>query len=308
MITWNTLLNNYFQTDKGKVLGANYKKAINTATISPIPSLTFKAYSETVCPFESVKVVLLYDEPNADPNIASGLAFGSRKEGHILPETKTLFNWMKKGCFPYIDAETFKAEYVNETLFNWAKQGILLLNVNLCVYSGRPGSCRNMGWQDFTSFIINNLSSIKAMENKPLLFVSLGDYTEGYLAGVIGDCHLKIHCQNPLLVKKDEYLTDRAKSLFIGMSNFVSENYPEQARDYPCSLEKAFNFDIVDQIWLDHVIKSRIPIPAMPEGIGKAMKEAVMNLANKFDCPGTAGIMLTPTINYKIGIDFSNVK
>jgi uracil-DNA glycosylase len=301
-------LENYFKADKGKLLATNYKKTINTATISPIPSLTFKAYSEAVCPFEDVKIVLIYDEPNADPNIASGLAFGSKKPDHILPETKTLFNWMKKGCFPYMTAETFKIEYVNENLFNWAKQGILLLNVNLCVYSGRPGSCRNMGWQDFTSFMINNLSSIKAMENKPLLFISLGDYSEGYLADVIGGCHLKIHCENPSLAVKDKPLSDRAKSLFIGMSNFVSENYPEHAKTFPCSLEPAFNFNIVDSIWLDFVIKNRIPIPAMPEGIGKELKKAVMDLSVKFDCPGTAGLVVTPMINYKMGIDFSNIK
>lgn len=306
MTTWNELLNRYMGTERGKQLTINYRAAIATATISPVPTQSFRAYSESICPFENAKVVLLYDEPNADPAIADGLAFSSKKENHILHETKVLFNWMKKGCFPYIDAETFKSEYVNNGLYNWARQGVLLINAKLCVYSGRPGSCDDMGWDEFTAWMIRQLSGVKNKEGKPILFISLGSKTNRFLADVVGDIHLKIQCENPAFAIKGEPISDTAKNLFIGMSNFVVENYPEESKMYSCSLEPAFNFEKVDELWLDYVVDNRIPMPAMPEGMGAEVRRSVINLANKLDCPGTAGIVLTPMINYKIGINFSN--
>jgi uracil-DNA glycosylase len=308
MTTWNDLLGQYMSTEKGKELAVNFRKAKETAQISPIAEQTFRSYSEAICPFEQLKIVILHDEPNADPAIADGMCLSSKKQGYILPETKTWYNWMKRFAFPLLPMELFKNDYITESMFHMSRQGILMTNIRLSTYSGRPQSHLNIGWENFTHWMLMQIAIKKMEQGKPILFILLGKEAGTYKGRIVNentDPHTCMEIDDPRLWEKNAEVSNATKQMFIVMSNFISTHYPEQAKDYDCSLVDAFDFQKVDRLWMDHVVQNRIPMPAFPEGISAQLRQSLTNLSVKFDCPGTAGFVATPMIKFKVGLNYS---
>ncbi|MGZ9800285.1 uracil-DNA glycosylase [Mycoplasma sp. AC1221] len=132
---------------------------LNNQTIYPHQIDIFK-------PFEffqvnETKVVILGQDPYYNDDSADGLAFSSWKD-----ETpKSLANIFKvlKQDYPDIVIKT-------NSLVNWAKQGVLLMNTVLTVIKGKPNSHKYIGWQKFTSVILDKI--IEA--NSDIIFVILG--------------------------------------------------------------------------------------------------------------------------------------
>jgi len=111
----------------------------------------FNALSLT--PFSEVKVVIIGQDPYHGPGQAHGLAF-SVKPG--VPTPPSL-----KNIFQEIHRDLGKEIPDNGCLTHWARQGVLLLNPVLSVERGKPGSHRDLGWEQFTSTIISQLSAKK---------------------------------------------------------------------------------------------------------------------------------------------------
>jgi len=111
----------------------------------------FNALSLT--PFSEVKVVIIGQDPYHGPGQAHGLAF-SVKPG--VPTPPSL-----KNIFQEIHRDLGKEIPDNGCLTHWARQGVLLLNPVLSVQRGKPGSHRDLGWEQFTSTIISKLSEKK---------------------------------------------------------------------------------------------------------------------------------------------------
>jgi uracil-DNA glycosylase len=60
------------------------------------------------------------------------------------------------------------------SLLGWANQGVLLLNSILTVEEGRPGSHRNIGWEDMTDAIITGVSR----QREGVVFLLWGNYAQ----------------------------------------------------------------------------------------------------------------------------------
>lgn len=120
----------------------------------------FAAFDNT--PFESVKVVILGQDPYHGANQAHGLAF-SVNEGIVHPPSlKNIFKELKDdmGC----DIPK------SGNLMPWAKEGVFLLNTVLSVRANEANSHKNMGWESFTDAVIKVLNERK--EN--LVFILWG--------------------------------------------------------------------------------------------------------------------------------------
>ena len=117
----------------------------NNEVIYPHPKDIFKSLELTS--FQSVKVVILGQDPYHGPNQAHGLAFSVKKNVPIPPSLKNIFK--------EISEDLHSNKRLSGDLTNWAKQGVLLLNTCLTVFPGRPGSHANLGWQKFTDSIID---------------------------------------------------------------------------------------------------------------------------------------------------------
>lgn len=117
--------------------------------IYPDAKNIFNAFN--LCPFESVKVVIIGQDPYHEPNQAHGLCFS------VLPPTPnppSLQNIYKE-----IESDIGRPSVTNGDLTYWANQGVLLLNSTLTVQAHLAASHSNRGWEQFTDAVIRALNT-----------------------------------------------------------------------------------------------------------------------------------------------------
>lgn len=132
--------------------------------VFPPGSLIFNAFSVT--PFDSVKVVVLGQDPYHGLGEAHGLCFSVQKG---IAKPPSLINIFKE-----IQSDLGFPPPAHGDLTSWARQGVLLLNATLTVRENQPGSHQNKGWETFTDEAIRQLSQLRS----GLIFVLWGKYAE----------------------------------------------------------------------------------------------------------------------------------
>ena len=147
--SWKEFLNKEFSKpyflELSKFLHEEYEKKV----IFPEKSRVFRAFSTD---FNSIKVVILGQDPYHTPGVADGLAFSISNKSNYMPPS--LVNIYKE-----IDADLGSHVNKNGDLSNWQKQGVLLLNNVLTVEAHQAGSHRGKGWEIFTEEVIRYLNS-----------------------------------------------------------------------------------------------------------------------------------------------------
>jgi uracil-DNA glycosylase len=113
-------------------------------------------------PLESVKVVILGQDPYPTPGNAHGLAFSVLPDVPIPASLKNIY----KELAADVD---FKAPK-HGNLESWAKQGVMLLNTVLTVEAGDPQSHSKIGWEEVTDQIIRTI----AAQRQNVVFVLWG--------------------------------------------------------------------------------------------------------------------------------------
>lgn len=110
-----------------------------------------------LAPLNSIKVVILGQDPYFKFGQAHGLAFSVKESVPIPPSLKNIFK--------ELDATIDGFEIpVSGNLTSWAKQGVLLYNPILTVQEGLPLSHKNIGWETFSynalSYLNQNQSNL----------------------------------------------------------------------------------------------------------------------------------------------------
>ncbi|KAK1595754.1 uracil-DNA glycosylase [Colletotrichum navitas] len=106
------------------------------------------------CPFNTVKVVILGQDPYHNHNQAHGLAFSVRPPTPAPPSLKNMYIALKK------DYPTFSPPPNKGGLLTpWADRGVLLLNTCLTVRAHEANSHANRGWERFTQKVIDLVAS-----------------------------------------------------------------------------------------------------------------------------------------------------
>ena len=149
--SWLTQLSSEFEKDYMRKLSLFLKEEKKTKIIYPSGSKIFNAFNLT--PFSKVKVVILGQDPYHGPNQANGLSFSVNKSFPIPPSLKNIF----KELFDDLGIQPPNTG----CLERWSNQGVLLLNTYLTVEKGKPGSHRNIGWEQFTDYVLSRLSENK---------------------------------------------------------------------------------------------------------------------------------------------------
>jgi uracil-DNA glycosylase len=62
-----------------------------------------------------------------------------------------------RNIFSELESDLSIPIHKNGNLESWAKQGVLLLNTCLTVEESKPGSHQNIGWEEFTDAILQNI-------------------------------------------------------------------------------------------------------------------------------------------------------
>lgn len=151
--------------------------------VYPPAAQIFRAFDD--CPFDSVKVVILGQDPYHGPGQANGLCFAV---GAHAPAPPSLQNIFKE-----IDADLGHPVSRDPDLSRWARQGVLLLNATLTVREGQAGSHQNKGWEQFTDAAVHAL----ARERAGLVFLLWGAYARRKGAGIDRKKHLVLECAHP---------------------------------------------------------------------------------------------------------------
>jgi uracil-DNA glycosylase len=121
-------------------------------------------------PFESVRVVILGQDPYHGVGQAHGLAFSVPDGVRFPPSLRNVFLELQSdvGC-PGRSSGNLEC---------WAQQGVLLLNAVMTVEQARPASHAGKGWELFTDALINAL----ARDAAPKVFLLWGAYAQAKAA------------------------------------------------------------------------------------------------------------------------------
>ena len=160
MTTWNEILAEEMQKDYYQELQAFVQKRRAEVRVFPEEKNVFNALELT--PFESVKVVILGQDPYHGFGQAHGLSFSVQKEIPLPPSLKNIYKELQEDIGGELPTEG--------DLSHWAKQGVLLLNTVLTVEEGNANSHKGMGWERLTNRLIESLNEL----NHPVIFILWG--------------------------------------------------------------------------------------------------------------------------------------
>jgi uracil-DNA glycosylase len=176
-------------------------------------------------PYESVRVLIVGQDPYHDEGQAHGLAFSVRPGVTPPPSLRNIFKELRDdlGC----------AVPDNGYLAPWAEQGVLLLNTVLTVRAHTPNSHRGKGWERFTDAVIRRVSE----RAEPVVFVLWGGHAQKKLSLIDDSRHAVVQSAHPSpLSARNGFLGSRPFSKI----NAALESWGEPAIDWQLpSIESA---------------------------------------------------------------------
>ena len=149
--SWKRALTDEFEKPYFEELAKKVKEEYTSQTIYPPPAFIFNAFN--LCPFDSVRVIILGQDPYHGAGQAHGLSF-SVPDGTAMPPSL-------QNIYKEIHSDLGLPIPKTGNLEEWAKQGVLLLNATLTVRANAPASHQGLGWEEFTDAVIKTLSDKK---------------------------------------------------------------------------------------------------------------------------------------------------
>lgn len=187
-------------------------EALSGKTIFP-PSEDVYSWSRHT-PLNTVKAVILGQDPYHNVNQAHGLCFSVRPPTKAPPSLKNIYIALKR------DYPDFTPPPNGGGLLTpWADNGVLLLNTCLTVRAHDANSHAKQGWEAFTQKVIE---TVAAKRTKGVVFLAWGAPAQKRCAGIDGKKHLVLKAVHPSPLsahkgfldcghfkKANEWLTDR---------------------------------------------------------------------------------------------------
>ena len=201
--SWKRHVGEYLQRPQMQALAQFLREEKSKGKrIYPPGSQIFAALDAT--PFDSVKVVILGQDPYHGPRQAHGLCFSVSPGVDVPPSLQNIFKEIQR--------DLGIAPPRHGYLMPWAQQGVLLLNAVLTVESGRAGSHQGKGWEGFTDHIVETLNR----ERDGLVFMLWGSYAlaKGKIIDTRKHCVLRAPHPSPLSAHRG----------FIGCGHFSAAN------------------------------------------------------------------------------------
>ena len=205
--SWEEIFNNYPKIDELNNMIKEIDEQRLTKTIYPPKEQVFRVFD---LPLKDIKVVILGQDPYHNPDQACGLSF-SVNDGVPLP--KSLINIYKE---LHDDIGIKPAKTGN--LESWFKQGVFLLNAVLTVEKNSPASHSKIGWENFTDYIIENISE----KNENVVFVLWGAYARSKSKLIDPSKHKIIESAHPSPLSA--YRGFFGSNVFSQINSYLAEN------------------------------------------------------------------------------------
>ncbi|WP_414472042.1 uracil-DNA glycosylase [Microvirga sp. M2] len=151
--------------------------------VLPPPEAVFT--SLTLTPLDTVKVVILGQDPYPTPGDSHGLAFSYRGARRLPASLRTILAEMAAD----LDVPAPKSG----DLTKWARQGVLLINTALTVEAGKSGAHVKFGWSDLVDQAIAAISA----QQPAVVFLLWGGPARKRAALVDRARHLVIEAGHP---------------------------------------------------------------------------------------------------------------
>ena len=182
--SWKTRLADQFASPHMAALSQFLRNEKATGKrIYPPGSQIFAAFDLT--PFETVKVVILGQDPYHGPGQAHGLSFSVAHGTQPPPSLQNIYKELHSDLgIPHPG---------HGNLESWARQGVLLLNTCLTVEDGLAASHQGKGWEPFTDAVIAALDR----ERDHLVFILWGRHAQNKGAVIDRQRHLVITSPHP---------------------------------------------------------------------------------------------------------------
>ena len=180
---WRCELREEFEKPYFLSLTERVREAYRSSVVYPRGANIFRAFDLT--PFDSVKVVILGQDPYHNDGQAMGLSF-SVPEGMELPPSLS-------NIFTELESDMGMPAPSSGDLSGWAEQGVFLLNTTLTVRAHSPKSHFGWGWERFTDEVIRRLS----MHRQNLVFILWGSEAQKKSALINSRNHLILRGVHP---------------------------------------------------------------------------------------------------------------
>ena len=181
--SWAERLGNEFAQPYFTQLTDFVRHEYATTTCYPPGRLIFNAFN--LCPFDSVKVVIIGQDPYHEAGQAMGLSF-SVPDGVAMPPSL-------QNIYKEIQGDLGIGVPQSGNLTRWAEQGVLLLNATLTVRAHQAGSHQRHGWERFTAAAISRLSEGR----DHLVFILWGGYARSKASLIDRSRHLVLESVHP---------------------------------------------------------------------------------------------------------------
>ncbi len=181
--SWKKRLKTEIESDYFRELNTFVDDEYSKNVIYPPSEKIFNAFN--LCPFDSVKVVILGQDPYHGEGQAHGLCFSVNNGVQHPPSLVNIFKEIKRDLD--IDVPS------SGNLERWARQGVLLLNATLTVRAQQAGSHQKRGWETFTDAAIKLL----AEEKEHCVFMLWGAYAHKKGEVIPAEHHLVLKSPHP---------------------------------------------------------------------------------------------------------------
>ena len=181
---WDELLKDEFKKEYYLRLRKFLVNEYRTQRIFPGMYDIFNALKMTS--YNDVKCVIIGQDPYHGEGQAHGLSFSVRKGVAPPPSLVNIFKEIRDDIG--IDNMGKHGE-----LTKWAQNGVLLLNSVLTVRANQARSHRGMGWEQFTTDVIELLNQ----REKPMVFMLWGSDAKAKQQFITNPAHLVLKAAHP---------------------------------------------------------------------------------------------------------------
>ncbi len=183
---WKAILADEFSKPYFEQLTEFVKSEYAAGEVFPKGKNIFRAFDK--CPFDSLKVVIIGQDPYHGVGQANGLCF-SVADGVPFPPSL-------QNIFKEVASDTGAPIPTSGELDRWAEQGVLLLNAVLTVRAHQPASHAGRGWEQFTDAVVRAIAERKS----GVVYMLWGSYAQkkGAIANPANNLILKSVHPSPL--------------------------------------------------------------------------------------------------------------
>lgn len=184
--SWQALVERFFASDAGRKLQLFLQNRLDEGAVI-FPPQPLRALELTG--LESVRVVILGQDPYHGRGQAEGLAFSVAPGVALPPSLRNIFKELQRDLGEPVPS----FPQPGGSLVRWARHGVLLLNTCLTVEEGQAASHSGKGWEVLTDAIIKEVSD----QSAHVVFMLWGSHAQSKRVLIDASRHLVLCANHP---------------------------------------------------------------------------------------------------------------